>query len=187
MSTQVTVTASRDYVAEMNAWIERLLSQDSPKGFVTGVAAASLYRHLKDEDPDLLEGWARAIVLPALSQAISRRISSQRATSRKRTLSRAFGEAANGEDKGTLRAFTQLHVADEHGTWKAASDMTGPEHEFVAVNTYERPANTALMLAAFHRAVAGKVGDRRTGDVMDADAYDRMYQSIVKTPKGLVA
>ena len=76
--------------------------------------------------------------------------------------------------------FSEAHVIDEDGTRKRAADMTGPEHLFVAEATYKKSANRALMLAAFHQAVAKKVGKRRTGDVLTEEQYEALYLSITR-------
>ena len=178
--------ADRDYVADMNALIERILKQDNPDGLVVGVAASSLFHHLQDDDPELLEGWLRAVALPVLSQTISRRISSQRATANRRILSRAFGEAALSGDADLLAAFRQMHPVNEQGLRKAACDMTGREHEFVA-GTYERTGRTMLMVAEFHRQVGRKAGNKPLREVMDAAQYGRLLQSIIKPGKRSIA
>jgi hypothetical protein len=178
--------ADRDYMADMAALINRILDQDNPDGIVPGVAAASLFHHLEDEDPDLLHGWATVRLLPALSEAISRQLSSRRSTANRRILSRAFGEAALSGDADLLAAFRAMHPVNELGLRKAACDMTGREHEFVA-GTYERTGKTMLMVAEFHRQVGRKAGTRPLRDVMDAAQYGRLLQSIVKRDRRGIA
>jgi hypothetical protein len=56
--------------------------------------------------------------------------------------------------------------------------MTGVDHVFVAAG-YQRQERTAAMLAAFHVAVAKKVGKRTTAEVLSVEQYERLYRSIV--------
>ena len=64
--------------------------------------------------------------------------------------------------------------------------MTGKDHLFVAAD-YDRDARPLLLLAAFHQAVAKKVGRKRTADVFSEAEYDRLYRSIVKPAEGAAA
>jgi hypothetical protein len=61
---------------------------------------------------------------------------------------------------------------------KVAHEMTATDHEFVA-RRYGMAARTALMLEAFHNAVASKLGPEQvTSDVFDEDTYEKMLTSI---------
>jgi hypothetical protein len=44
---------------------------------------------------------------------------------------------------------------------------------------YHETAAVAKMREAFHKAVAKRVGDRRTEEVFTEEEYDAMYRSIV--------
>lgn len=95
----------------------------------------------------------------------------------------AAGAAESG-DKELLAAFLKYNdttvVAD--GTEKHVVDFTGEDHRFVA-ERYQQRGKTALMLAAFHRQVAKKVGSGRTGDKLDKAAYEALHASLVEKMK----
>lgn len=177
------MTAERDYLADMD---EQIGASTRGDGWVAGIAAEKLHAQLLETDPDLLDGWLRAVAVQVLREAIGARSRVQRTVARRRAGSRAFQKAAReAEDSGDaaplLGLFAVNHVVDGDRNRKRAADMTGPEHLFVADNTYQRSANESLMLAAFHRAVAGKVGERRTSEVLTEEQYERLYLSIARS------
>lgn len=174
--------SDRDYISEMNARID-VATQGS--GWVAGIVAEKLHAELLEADPDLLDGWLRAVAVDTLRLTIGTRSRVQRIVARRRSASRAFQAATDGVEKSgdaapLLGLFAVNYVVDDSNTRKQAADMTGPEHLFVAVNTYQRSANQALMLAAFHRAVAEKVGGKRTSEVFSAQEYEHLYLSITR-------
>lgn len=78
-----------------------------------------------------------------------------------------------------LQPFTEMTlVIDDQNNRKSIGEMTGPDHTFVA-NRYERTARAAGLQAAFHRAVAKKVGKDLTRNVMTENEYITLYNSIV--------
>ena len=175
--------SERDYVTEMDAHIE---AATRGSGWVAAIVAEKLHAELLETDPDLLDGWLRAVAVDSLRLAIGTRSRSQRTVARRRAGSRAFRDAVaeaeqSGDTAPLLGLFSVDYVVDEENTRKRAADMTGPEHLFVAENTYQRSANEALMLAAFHRAVAEKVGKRRTSEVFSETEYEAMYLSIARS------
>jgi hypothetical protein len=176
------VSVERDYLAEMDA---RIAAATEGSGWVAAIVAEKLHAELLETDPDLLDGWLRATAADTLRLAIGMRSRNQRLIARRRAGARAFSEAAGeaeqtGDTAPLIGLFTVDYVVDAENTRKRAADMTGPEHLFVAENTYQRSANQALMLAAFHRAVAAKVGDQRTSDVFSPEQYERLYLSITR-------
>ena len=179
----------RDYIAEMDARIEAVTKGSD---WVAAVVAAKLHASLLESDPDLLDGWLRSVAPDVLRQAITLRVRQSNARARRGARAREFADAArdmedasDGEARETaarrlLSLFEQIHTVDDSDTRKRACDMTGPEHLFVAENQYERKAAPLLMEAAFHRAVAKKVGKRLTSAVFSAEQYQQMYLSIVR-------
>jgi hypothetical protein len=177
------VSGDRDYAAEMGARIE---TATSGSDWTAAVVAEKLHAELLETDPELLDGWLRLMAADTLRLAIGLRSRRQRTVARVRARSRAFGKAAEAaEESGDVTPLIGLfavdYVIDSDNTRKRAADMTGPEHLFVAENTYQRSANEALMLAAFHRAVAAKVRNRKTSDVFSAEQYERLYLSVTRT------
>lgn len=175
--------SDRDYVAEMDAKIEAATRGSS---WAAPIIAEKLHAELLETDPELLEGWLSAVAVDALRLAIGTRSRLARMAARQRAGSRKFQQAAkdaeeSGDTVPLLGLFSLDYVVDAKNTRKRAADMTGPEHLFVAENTYQRSANEALMLAAFHRAVAAKVGSKRTSEVFSAEQYEHLYLSVARS------
>lgn len=167
----------RNYPAEMTALIEEA-TQGSD--WVPALVAEKLIDQLKSDDPDLLNGWLHALAPQLLTDAISMRERSIRTVTRKRASSRAFAKAAAVGDVTELGSFAVTYVIDEGATRRRVADMTGSDHRFVA-SGYAQSAKRAQMLSAFHRAVAKKVGSKRTAEVMSEVEYDRLFRSITGT------
>lgn len=165
---------NRDYIAEMDAQID---AATQGSDWVPAIVAAKL---VVSVDPDLLDGWLHAIAEHALTDVITKRERSQRATARTRAGSKAFAEARDALENGdqaALSMFAVTFAVDEDNTRRRVADMTGKDHLFVAAD-YERDAKPLLMEAAFHKAVAKKVGSKRTADVFSEAKYDELYRSI---------
>lgn len=88
--------------------------------------------------------------------------------------------AAAGDDTPRLRLsmFSAMHVVDKENTRRSVGQMTGADHRYVA-RQYTADARVSQMEAAFHKAVAKKVGNATTADVMDEETYSALYRSIV--------
>lgn len=182
----------RDYVAEMD---QRIAEAVGNWGTSAGIVAAKLHAQLQESDPEFLDAWLHAMAVSLLRRVIGLRSSRQRTIGRRRAGSAAFAAAArefaeaheaDPEDAAPGIYFAGMfcgdHVVDDEHNRKLVPDMTGPDHLFVAENEYERDAAHKKMLAAFHRAVAKKVGKRRTADVLTEEQYEAMYRSIVRSP-----
>lgn len=173
-------TDGRDYLAEMDT---RITDATAGSGWAAPLVAQKLHAELVADDPDLLDGWLHAVAGEALRQAIANRSRAHRTYAR-RAASRAFAQAArDAEDSGDaaplLGLFAVDYVVAADRTRKRARDMTGPDHRFVA-GRYEASGNGELMLAAFHHAIAEKVGDRRTAEVYTEAEYEALYLSVTR-------
>lgn len=173
--------SDRDYPAEMTALIEEATTGSD---WVPALVAEKLIDRLKADDPDLLNGWLHTLAPQLLTDAISTRERSARTTARRRAGARAFEAARQAAESGNADALTVFSgsfavtfVISDDDTRRRVADMTGADHKFVAAG-YAREANTAKMLAAFHRAVAKKAGPKRTAEVMSEAEYDALYRSI---------
>jgi hypothetical protein len=169
-------TASRDYIGEMNSAIAESLGDGD---VIAPVVAEKLHAHLLEVDPDLLAGWLRECAVHFLTRTIGDRDRSDRATARSRCEARRFSTAAKSGDTETLSTFAVRLVVNDANTRRPIGEMTGADHLHVA-REYGQTAASARMLEAFHRAVAKKVGKKKTAEVMDELTYDQMYQSIVR-------
>lgn len=150
----------------------------SGEDLVAAVEAGRLVAHLRATDPDLLRDWLWCNAEQFVADALGSRIRSRRARMRRVGAAAAFAEAASSGSVAALAPFRVRHVVDEDNTQREVGSMTGNDHLFVA-QTYDLEARTSQMLAAFHRAVAKRVGDQTTREVMDEDTYLRLYSSIV--------
>lgn len=161
----------RNYVAEMDDLIREMLPEGT---WISEQLARQIMARLMDEDPELLEGWLHEYAVHTLTTRISEQARSahgHRSSARRRSV---FADAAaDGPD--SMSAFL---VIDTRNTRKRISEMTGDDHLFVA-RRHERRSRSEAVLAAFHEAVAERVGTRRTGDVLSQQEYDDMYQRLL--------
>lgn len=169
---------SRDYIAEM---ADAITEATGTGDFVAPVVAEKLHAKLLETDPDLLDGWLRATAVYALTRAIGDRDRRERTAARTRAEARRFREASDAAEAGdedALSIFASVrYVVDDGETRRALGDMTGADHLFVA-DDYSASAAKARMLEAFHRAVAKKVGKRRTSEVFTEAEYQKLYDSL---------
>ena len=175
--------ATRNYLAEMDARITELTEGS---GWIAADLAHKLFSTLSIHDPELLEGWLIETGPDSIRRHIQARTRARRAQERKRAAAGRFAhyakdyESATNKDTAGERLsgmFAVLHVVNPDGVQKRASEMSGKEHSFVA-DGYHIRGRAALMEAAFHRAVAEKVGDQRTDEVFSIEKYEEMYRSI---------
>lgn len=174
---------SRDYMAEMAA---RMDDMTDGAEWVPAVVAQKLRAELAETDPELLDGWLHEMAEHMLTVAITARMRRDRALARTRSQSRAFGKAAAADDPDALGMFSIMHRVSEDNLQRRAADMTGADHLFVAAD-YRTEAKPLLLLAAFHEAVAKKVGKKKTADVFSEAQYDALYRSITRVPESAVA
>lgn len=185
------MSEDRDYAAEMN---DRITEAVGNWGTSAGVVAAKLHAQLLENDPEFLDGWLHAMAVPLLRRVIGLRSSHLRTVGRRRAGASAFAAAADDFAEALERGSDEVaeigvrfagmfacdHEVDGEHNRKLVPDMTGSDHLFVAEHEYERNAKHQKMLAAFHRAVAKKVGKHRTSEVLTEEQYEAMYRSIVK-------
>jgi hypothetical protein len=143
--------------------------------------ASRLVERLRTEDPELLAIWLDMHAEAVFRDTITSVIRHRRARSRKHADAGAFGRAAQRfsetGDVEELSPFRVRYVVDGLDTQRQVRDMTRTDCLFVA-ERYTISADRALMQAAFHRAVANRVGDGTVGDIFTEDEYNRMYRSI---------
>lgn len=167
---------SRDYTAEFAAG----LIESVPDGeFVPAIVASNYIARLADTDPALLNGWLVANAAAFATDLLGCRLRNSRAKARAHASAREF--AANVADPDYAGSFTITYRIADDDTRIRVADMTGDHHRFVA-SDYEASARTDRMLAAFHRAIAKKVGKARTADVISEGEYDALYRSLTRAP-----
>lgn len=148
---------------------------DTSGDFVPAVVASKLAAELREKDPAALTLWLDEHAERFLTDEISRRLSSTRATAARQAKARAFADA--GDDVELVAQFAVVHVVADDFTRRRVGDMTGDDHRYVA-SAYGASGRYDLMCEAFHLAVARKVGKKRTADVLTEDQYSEMFASI---------
>jgi hypothetical protein len=167
----------RDYVSEMDALFKQACAGS---GWAVPVVAQRIYEHLLHDDNDLLQGWLDEMALPLLTKAIGDRVRQERLAARAAATTvrfrQAMQQAADG-DTEALSLYLVTHVVGPGHTRKRAKDMTGREHLHVATR-YEKAGVEALTLGAFHAAVAERIGEHRTEEVLNREEYEQLYRNI---------
>lgn len=176
---------NRDYLGEMNDAIDAML----PNGdYVAPLVAHELVEKLLANDPDLLRGWCEARYEPILADFIHHKVKGRRNASRESLARSTFAEAAGAfaatRDASALREavrspFDAEYVVNGALLRRKVRDMAGPDHLFVA-SEYAESKQTAALLESFHRAVAKRLGPRRTSEVFTEETYLAMYRSITR-------
>lgn len=169
--------------SEIDAAIAAVVDEWTPDDdFVVAVVAQKVEAQLRESNPDLLDAWLHAHASIFLGQLINERVRRRRHASLRQAPQRKFAEAADAAENGDTVPLTQFLVdyeIDEDHTRRRVMDMTGADHQFVS-DRYQASGSRDLMLSAFHRAVARKVGKKRTADVLSEAQYLDLYRSVVK-------
>lgn len=178
-------TETRDYLAEMHAVLTAAISDtETPNP----VVAQDIVDKLRANDPDLLNGWLHLRAAAIVCEHLGRIDHSERRHTRAVAAGRAFAEAAARHEAGeadAMAGFEARYVINDDGARRRVADMTGPDHLFVA-GKYGESARTQRFLESVHRAVAKKVGNRRTAEVFTAEQYAAMFDRAPK-PAGKAA
>ncbi len=165
----------------LDNWLAQLADRSD---LVPQVEAEKFVAFTREKHSAELNEWLDERAVFFTREAIRARVKSQRSAARRAAKPQAFAAAvAETVITGTtdaLSPFLARYVVDDEHTQRLVRDMTGTDHLFVAAS-YERSGRRDLMEAAFHRAVAKAVGDRRTCDVMDEAQYDALRRSITDT------
>jgi hypothetical protein len=169
------MTEKRNYLAEMDTLVDRYCPADT-SGWVASIQAAKIVAHLRENDKALLTGWLLARAEQVLTSYIAYLVRMRREGRDNRA--EQFAEK--------VRAYEMQHACAGN-IRKVASEMTAEDHRFVA-SRHKRLSQTHAFLDRFHRAVADAIGDdKKTSEVLTADEYDMMYDSIMHPEKRPVA
>ena len=154
--------------------IARVVAEWDPDD-APAVIAKKLRAEFEEDNLDALIDWLVEHADAILTDEIRRRLPKKRSGSSKgQRFQQALVLAETG-DLDALGSFEHKHSVD--GQEKAVKDLTGPDHELLA-HRYQAQASTDVMLAAFHRAVAKRVGNKRTEDVLSEDVYRENLRSF---------
>ena len=147
-----------------------------PDTFVPAVEAERFVTELRENNPDVLLDWLETHAVTIVGQDFGRYRTNQRQQISRESTARRFAEAAaKGEMTPGMWAIT-FRVSDDD-TQKRLGAMTGADHLFVAT-THEADSRREAMLAAFHKAVAKKVGKRTTEEVFTPEKFIALRESI---------
>lgn len=163
-------------------------------GFVIEEEVEKLIAVLEVDYPGLVDGYVRdnraRYICGDLNRMLGANRNASRAQHRRPAAQSARASAANGRRRhfskaaagGTegLRVFLETQCVDSTNRHLAVGKMRGKDHKYVA-GRYTANSKTQAMLAAFHSAVAEKVGTRRTEEVMSEEEYVRLRNSIVRS------
>lgn len=148
--------------------------------FQPAVIAAKLVAAVEEHDPDSLDEWLHAHAVAITTLEIGTRLRSIRARHVRRAAARSFAEAVEAAEDGDAEPLTHFtvvyEVSDDH-VRRPVAHMTGADHLYVA-GAYRASGRRDLMLAAFHRAVAKKVGKHTTAEVFSEAEYHDLLHSI---------
>lgn len=148
-------------------------------GWAPSVVAEEIVAELRVSDPELLHLWLEDGAARFVQTHLVRILAANRARSKATTGARLFGEAAIRFSSGDVDAMQMfdLTYAIEDGTQRKIADMTGSDHLYIA-QRFALEAKQYALLEQFHKAVAKKVGARKTSDVFTAEKYEQLYKSI---------
>lgn len=142
--------------------------------FVPAIEAGRFVEMMEGSFPDELAEWMRTHAVRVCTAELTALLRAERRRASRRRGARTFAEA---EAAGDVSVFATVYEIDPDHTRRPVAEMTGADHLYVA-ESYEVSGNRALMLAEFHRAVARRIGDQRTTDVLTETEYRRLYDSI---------
>lgn len=159
---------------QLRAEVERAIQQ-AGGDFVPALIAEKV---ISNCDAAVLDAWLHERAPYFLTAEISSWLRSERSRAHHHAKAVAFGQAV---EEGSVSEFSVVYEVDEDHTRRRVADMTAADHRFVAA-AYHRSARTDLMLAAFHKAVAKKIGRRKTSEALTEEQYVRLMRSISGEP-----
>lgn len=165
---------------------ERLVTYLDERGegaFTVAHEAEKFLAYMRERHPDELDAWLDERVTIFVAEEMRFVLRSERQRQRQRAGARAFAEAAAelGEHPtaGQLDAFKVTYCVNARNEWKPAGEMNAADCNYVA-GLYETRGNRALMLGAFHRAVAARLGERTVEEVFTRDEYTQLLDSFTR-------
>jgi hypothetical protein len=158
--------------------LEFAATRDEPHPIIVGKFLAQLDRQ---GEADLL-AWLREHAARLLCAELRHINNAARSLDRVREDARAFGAAASQAEDGdatALAPFAVRYVVAPGNVRRRVADMTADDHRYVA-NDYTASANRSRMLAAFHVAIADRLGvGQTTADAMSETTYTALRLSIL--------
>lgn len=123
---------------------------------------------------ELLSKWLHEYLSSTLRGRRQELYRATRSSNIKETL-----EKITSGDKEAVDAFRVTYVVNDENTWRHLADMTGEDHLYVA-KSYEISGKKSLLLSSFHKAIAKKLGNKKTSEVISEEEYLKLFSSMVK-------
>jgi hypothetical protein len=153
--------------------------------FVPAEEAERIIDRWTTEDPATLHAWYRQQRVAFVRRALQDALDKCRPTVCSGSAKRRFIDAA--ETPGPSVLVRWRCKVDDEGTQLSIGAMHAKDHNFVAAARGDQ-AHALAMVAAFHRAVASRIANKRTDQVFDAETLLALYKSINSSePKELQA
>ena len=139
-----------------------------------------MQREYPQEHADFLASQSHRLYHEVIHGAYASRRQHARSHSGAKRFSQIVSEGIEG-----LSVFQtwRCRVSDDN-VQRALGDMTGADHEFVADN-YQRSSERSKMYESLHRAIAKKIGDQRTSEVISEQEFLQIFNEF--NPKPLPA
>lgn len=172
------ITLGRDYTAEMRAHVEAMTN--SEESWVAGIVAAKLVALLREQDPELLQGWLERNAEQFVRAFIVARDGTHRAhnrvIARKQTIRSAVVSAEQGDD-GPLSSFLNNVYEVAGGERRRLRSMRRDDLQFAAGRYRERAAQNTFV-GIFLEALAKQVGDGTVEDHFTEQDLTNMWGSL---------
>jgi hypothetical protein len=156
--------------------ISELINQALTDGdIIPAEQAQQITNTMREDHPAEHQQFLEAEAPNLYHTLLRNRIHSQRARARHARDPTQFNQQATAGDLNRFQLWRCC--VDPQNTQRAIGDMTGKDHLYVADN-YHTSAEKAKFLAEFHRAIARKIGSRKTSDVYTETQFFNLYQRI---------
>jgi hypothetical protein len=151
-----------------------------PSTFVIPLEAESFVQQAQQFYPDEFAEWVYAHAIDLVATNLRRHMHAdrQRARTGKRGRFRDATDQYDPDDPSSVEVFAQRFVVNHQNMWKLLGEMTAEDHRYVA-DQYAATGKRAQMEAAFHRAVAKHIGNRRTDEVYTTEQFVQLRQQLV--------
>lgn len=180
---------SSDISARMTELVTEICHRD---GDITPVVEAQdLVDKLRRDDPEFLTLWLLDHASAILADQIRGVLRARRTSARHSARAGSFAVSARkfkatGDVAALGRWMDVRYVIDDLNNQRRLGDMRSDDLMWVANRTESR-ANNELLEAAFHRALAAKLDNKKVSEVFTEDQIDRMYQSMRVQPSSQTA
>lgn len=165
----------RDYAREMHNIARVYLTGNEQPNALT---AREMVGALREQDPDLLDGWMRAYADAIMTDFLNGIDRADRARARRGAKARTFANAVLAYESGDLTALAPFDaVYQVRGKRVRIGSMTRDDHLTIA-DRYEKSANHQKFLATVHRAIASRLDGRTTEEVFSPEEFTMMFSGV---------